>query len=275
MSHPRDKINVMEHVVQLQDVDVRRAGKEILSAVNWTVDAGQNWVILGPNGAGKTTLVKLLTGRVFPSYSENSPSSATVLGYRLGRVDLTDLRTVVGMCSAGEEHFLPQQETVIDLLLSTLYGKTVRGREAYEDQDRQRASDLLHIFGIGQLAERRFGTLSEGERQRVQIARALMADPQVLILDEPTAGLDMGARELLMMALEEIAKDRRAPALVLVTHHVEEIPRGFTHAAVMNAGSIVAAGPIEDILVDDVISSGFGMPLVVGVENGRWWARAE
>lgn len=261
--------------MHLENVDVRRAGKPILTAVNWTVNPGENWVILGPNGAGKTTLVKLLTGRVFPSYTEGRDSQAHILGYRLGRVDLSELRTVVGMSSAGEEHLLPHDEKVFDVLLSTLYGKTMRGREEYEDEDRSRASDLLHIFGIGQLAERRFATLSEGESQRVQIARALMADPQILILDEPTAGLDMGARELLMIALEEIARDRRAPALILVTHHVEEIPRGFTHAAVMNAGSIVAAGPIEDILVDDVISSGFGLPLVVGSDNGRWWARAE
>ena len=141
--------------------------------------------------------------------------------------------------------------------------------------DVQRAMDLLHIFGIAQLAERDFQTLSEGERQRVIIARALMTDPEILVLDEPTAGLDMGARELLMMALEEIAKDPNAPVMILVTHHVEEIPRGFTHAALMNAGSITAAGPINDVLVDDVVSSNFGLPLKIGYTEGRWSAQAQ
>lgn len=261
--------------MKMENVEVRRAGQPILKDVTWSIEPGQNWVILGPNGAGKTTLVNLLTGRVFPSYKKDNPSTAEVLGYKLGRVDVSELRTVVGMSSSGEEHLIPGRLPVLDILLSALYGKTTRGREEYEDQDMQRAMDLLHIFGIAQLSEREFHTLSEGERQRVQIARSLMTDPQILILDEPTAGLDMGARELLMVALEEIAKDRRAPALLLVTHHVEEIPRGFTHAALMNAGSITAAGPINDILVDDVVSSNFGLPLKVGHEDGRWWARAE
>lgn len=265
----------MEHVVDLHNVEVRRDNNPILKDVTWTVNAGENWVILGPNGAGKTTLVNLLTGRVFPSISPDSEYTAKVLDYRLGRVDLKDLRTIVGMASSGEEHLVGSKLAVMDLLLSALYGKIFRGREEYEEQDLSRASDLLHIMGVGYLAERRFSTLSEGERQRVLICRALMADPEVLILDEPTAGLDLGARELLMMALEEIGKDKNAPAMILVTHHVEEIPRCFTHAALMNAGSIVAAGPIEEVLVDDVVSSAFGLPLKVSSTDGRWSARAD
>lgn len=265
----------MEHVVKLENVEVRRSGQPILKDVSWKVDPGQNWVILGPNGAGKTTLVNLLTGRVFPSYDKDNPSDARVLDYRLGRVDLSELRTIVGMATSGEEHLIPRRLPILDILLSALYGKTYRGREEYEEMDVQRAMDLLHIFGIAQLAERDFQTLSEGERQRVIIARALMTDPEILVLDEPTAGLDMGARELLMMALEEIAKDPNAPVMILVTHHVEEIPRGFTHAALMNAGSITAAGPINDVLVDDVVSSNFGLPLKIGYTEGRWSAQAQ
>jgi iron complex transport system ATP-binding protein len=269
------RIYYMEHVVKLENVEVRRSGQPILKDVSWKVDPGQNWVILGPNGAGKTTLVNLLTGRVFPSYDKDNPSDARVLDYRLGRVDLSELRTIVGMATSGEEHLIPRRLPILDILLSALYGKTYRGREEYEDMDVQRAMDLLHIFGIAQLAERDFQTLSEGERQRVIIARALMTDPEILVLDEPTAGLDMGARELLMMALEEIAKDPNAPVMILVTHHVEEIPRGFTHAALMNAGSITAAGPINDVLVDDVVSSNFGLPLKIGYTEGRWSAQAQ
>ncbi|MDO5034660.1 MAG: ATP-binding cassette domain-containing protein [Actinomycetaceae bacterium] len=265
----------MEHVVKLRNVGVSRDGQPILKDVSWTVDQGQNWVILGPNGAGKTTLVNLLTGRVFPSYSKEKPHTAKVLDYRLGRVDLTELRTIVGVSSSGQQHLVAGRLPVVDLLLSALYGKIFRGRDEYEEQDFRRASDLLHIMGVGHLAERRFETLSEGERQRVLICRALMTDPEILILDEPTAGLDMGARELLIMALEEIGKDKNAPVMVLVTHHVEEIPRGFTHAALMNGGSITAAGPINDVLVDDVVSSTFGLPLKVTLSEGRWSARAE
>ncbi|MDO5721032.1 MAG: ATP-binding cassette domain-containing protein [Actinomycetaceae bacterium] len=263
-----------KNVVELANVEVRRQGRPIVKDLDWTVRPGENWVILGPNGAGKTTLVQMLTGRVFPSYRQDTPATAKVLNYRLGRVDLSELRTVVGIASAAERALLPGDQPVIDALMSVLYGRSVRGREEYEDTDLQRAHDLLHIFGIAHLAPRQLRTLSEGETQRVHIARALMTDPQILILDEPTAGLDLGARELLMLALEEIAADKRAPALILVTHHVEEIPRGFTHAALMNEGAIVSSGPIEDVLVDDVVSSTFGLPLKVSLVEGRWSARA-
>lgn len=262
------------NVVELANIEVRRQGKPILKDLDWTVKPGQNWVILGPNGAGKTTLVQLLTGRVFPSFRRDNPATAKVLGYQLGRVDLSELRTVVGIASAAERALLPARQPVLDAVISVLYGRSVRGREEYEDTDLARARDLLAIFGIAHLAERELATLSEGETQRVHIARALMSDPQILILDEPTAGLDLGARELLMMALEEIAADRRAPALVLVTHHVEEIPRGFTHAALMSEGSVVAAGKLEDVLADEVVSSVFALPLNVTSIEGRWSARA-
>lgn len=263
-----------DNVVELAGIEVRRQGKTILKDLEWQVKPGENWVILGPNGAGKTTLIQMLTGRVFPTYRRESPATVRVLGQQLGRVDLTELRTLVGIASAAERSLLPGDQCVLDAVISILYGRTVRGREEYGAADLERARDLLSIFGIAHLAQRSLRTLSEGEIQRVHIARALMPDPQILILDEPTAGLDLGARELLMMALEEIAADRHAPALLLVTHHVEEIPRGFTHAALMSEGTIVASGAIEDVLADEVVSSVFGLPLTVTRIEGRWSARA-
>lgn len=265
----------METVVTLKHVDVRRGGKPILSNIDWTIGPKENWVILGPNGAGKTTLINLLTGRVFPSYSKDSNVEAKILGYKLGEVDVRELRTYVGLSSSAERSLIRPEATVEDLVLSSIYGKTGRGREEYEQQDVSRAHDLMHLFGIEALADRKFSTLSAGEQQRTQICRALMADPQILILDEPVAGLDLGARELLMLALEEIAKDPRSPALVLITHHLEQIPKGFTHAALMKNGSIIGQGPLHKVLTDEQVSDAFGLPLRVGEDNGRWWGRAE
>lgn len=265
----------MEQVLKLANVDVRRGGKSILEDVNWQVQPGQHWVILGPNGAGKTTLVKLLTGRIFPSYTDGKPAQASVVGNCLGRVETAQLRTVVGMASSGEDEYFAGDQTATDVLVSVLYGKSVRGREEYEQMDLERASDLLNIFGVAHLADRPMSTLSQGERQRVLIARALMTDPQLLILDEPTAGLDMGARELLLGALEEIIRDPHCPALVLVTHHVEEIPRGITHALLLCQGEVYRAGAIEEVLVDEAVSDVFGLDLQVGCDQGRWWARGK
>lgn len=265
----------MNNVVNFRNVSVRRSGNYILKNVDWAVAPGQNWVVLGANGAGKTTLVNLLTGRVFPCFEPDTTAEAKVLNYQLGRVDVTDLRTVVGMASSHENHLFDTYDTVLNTVVSALYGKTVRGRETYDEIDLQRAKDLLSILAIDHLADRVFASLSQGEAQRVLIARALVTDPQILVLDEPTAGLDMGARELLLLALEEIAKDRRSPALVMVTHHVEEIPPGFTHAALMQGGQIVHQGPIAGVLTNEKVSETFGLPLQVELRNGRWTARAQ
>lgn len=264
----------MNNVVNFSNVSVRRSGNYILKNVDWSIEPGQNWVVLGANGAGKTTLVNLLTGRVFPCYEPDSPSQAKVLDYQLGKVDVTDLRTVVGMASSHENHLFNTRDTVLNTVVSALYGKTIRGRETYDEVDLERAKDLLRILAIDHLTDRIFASLSQGEAQRVLIARALVADPQILVLDEPTAGLDMGARELLLLALEEIAKDRRAPALVMVTHHVEEIPPGFTHAVLMKDGQVVHTGPIAGILTNEKVSEIFGLPLQIELRNGRWAARA-
>src|SRR5665647_3507663 len=225
-------------VLDLRDVTIRRGGTTILDSVSWTVADGQRWVVLGPNGAGKTTLLQIASGRMHPT-----SGTATVLGSRLGAVDVFDLRPRVGVASAALADRIPPTESVLDVVLTAAYGTTGRWREAYEALDHERAHALLDVFGVGELADRTFGTLREGERKRTQIARALMTDPELLLLDEPAAGLDLGGREELLQALTELANDLRSPVMVLVTHHVEEIPVVFTHALLLRAGRVDAPGP--------------------------------
>lgn len=256
-------------VLDLRDVTIRRGGTTILDSVSWTVADGQRWVVLGPNGAGKTTLLQIASGRMHPT-----SGTATVLGCRLGAVDVFDLRPRVGVASAALADRIPPTESVLDVVLTAAYGTTGRWREAYEALDHERAHALLDVFGVGELADRTFGTLSEGERKRAQIARALMTDPELLLLDEPAAGLDLGGREELLQALTELANDLRSPVMVLVTHHVEEIPVGFTHALLLRAGRVHAAGPLADVLTPQQLSETFGIELVVERHGQRWSARA-
>ncbi len=257
----------METVVDLADVTVARGNTRILKSVSWTTHVGEHWVIVGPNGAGKTTLVRVISGREAPV-----SGTASVLGARIGSHDPAELSTRVGFASQSLAQRIPGSEKVRSVILTAAWGQSVSYHEDYEDADTGRADDLMAVFGVSGLTDRRFGTLSEGERQRVLLARALMTDPEILILDEPTAGLDLGARELLVGALNEIAGHEGSPQLVLVTHQIEEIAPGFTHAAVMSDGRIVAAGPIEEILTGVTLSRAFGLPLTAGRTDGRWWA---
>ncbi|MCM3662046.1 ABC transporter ATP-binding protein [Georgenia satyanarayanai] len=259
----------MSDVLELADVTLRRGSKTILDGVGWSVDDGERWVVLGPNGAGKTTVLQMAAGRLFPS-----EGTVRVLGDRLGAVDTSELRTRIGLASAALADRIPGGERVLDVVLTASYGVTGRWRESYDDYDTARARDLLAAFGVEQLTDRKFGTLSEGERKRVQIARALMADPELLLLDEPAAGLDLGGREELMAALAEIAGDHRSPVIVLVTHHVEEIPEGFTHGLLLREGRVEAAGPLEEVLTPQHLSRAFGLDLEVERHRGRWTARA-
>lgn len=259
----------MSAVLDLKGVSVRRGGKAILDAVDWRVNEGERWVVLGRNGAGKTTLLQVASARMHPT-----SGTADVLGERLGRVDVFELRPRIGLASAALAESIPGDETVRDVVLTAAYGVTGRWRESYEDFDTERADDLLRAFGMDALADRQFGTLSEGERKRTQIARALMTDPEVLLLDEPAAGLDLGGREELVGALGELAGDRRSPVLVLVTHHVEEIPPGFTHLMLLRDGAVHRAGPIREVLTAENLSDAFGLPLIVAHGGGRWMARA-
>ncbi|GGM34577.1 ABC transporter ATP-binding protein [Promicromonospora citrea] len=259
----------MSSVLDLAGVTVRRGTSTILDSVDWQVNEGERWIVLGPNGAGKTTLLQIVAARMHPT-----SGTATVLGSTLGRVDVFELRPRIGLSSAALAERLPTGEAVRDVVLTAAYGVTGRWTESYDELDDQRAKDLLAAFGVDHLADRTYGTLSEGERKRVQIARALMTDPELLLLDEPGAGLDLGGREELVAALSELASDPASPVLVHVTHHVEEIPPGFTHLLLMKKGGIQAAGPLEEVLTADNLSAAFGLPLVVAHGGGRWLARA-
>ncbi|RYV50536.1 ABC transporter ATP-binding protein [Pengzhenrongella frigida] len=259
----------MNVVLDLQDVSIRRGTKTILDSVSWQVREGERWVVLGRNGAGKTTLLQIAAGRMHPS-----SGVAELLGERLGRVDVFELRPRIGLASSALADRIPASETVRDVVLTAAYGVTGRWRESYEDLDQARAHDLMSAFGVDGLADRSFGTLSEGERKRAQIARALMTDPELLLLDEPAAGLDLGGREELVAALAELARDRRSPVLVLVTHHVEEIPPGFTHVLLLTDGHVHAAGPIAEVLTAQNLTGAFGLDLVVEQSADRWSARA-
>ncbi|HEY5515986.1 MAG TPA: ABC transporter ATP-binding protein [Pengzhenrongella sp.] len=259
----------MNVVLDLQDVSIRRGAKTILDAVSWQVRDGERWVVLGRNGAGKTTLLQIAAGRMHPS-----SGTADLLGERIGRVDVFELRPRIGLASSALADRIPASETVRDVVLTAAYGMTGRWRESYEELDQMRAGDLMAAFGVAGLADRPFGTLSEGERKRTQIARALMTDPELLLLDEPAAGLDLGGREELVAALAELAGDWRSPVLVLVTHHVEEIPPGFTHALLLADGRVHAAGPIAEALTAETLSGAFGVKLVVERSDDRWSAKA-
>src|SRR4051794_12371718 len=255
----------MDAVLELADVTVRRGQASLLSNVDWTVEEDERWVVLGPNGAGKTTLLQVASAHIHPT-----SGVVGILGEVLGTVDVFELRPRIGLTSAALAERIPRGERVHDVVVSASYGVIGRWREHYDELDHHRADELLTEVGAGRLVDRTFGTLSEGERKRVQIARALMTDPELLLLDEPAAGLDLGGREDLVSTLSVLADDDMSPATVLVSHHVEEIPPGFTHALLLREGQVVAAGPLQDVLTEEIVSSTFGMPLLLTHEDGRY-----
>ena len=256
-------------VISFDRVSVVRSGNFLVRGISWQVELDERWVILGPNGAGKTTLLNLASGRLHPSRG-----LAWILGERLGRTDVNELRTRIGLTTGQFAEQVPPSERVLDVVVTAAWSVVGRWRESYDPQDEARARSLLGQMGMGALIDREFGTLSEGERKRTQIARALMTDPELMLLDEPSAGLDLGGREELIGRLTELAEDPDAPALVLVTHHVEEIPPGFTHAMLLREGTVVASGLLGDTLTADNLSKTFGLPLVVQRSGDRYTARA-
>ena len=258
----------MAPVLELAGVTVRRGGATLLDDVDWTVEEDERWVVLGPNGAGKTTLLQIASAQLHPT-----TGVAGLLGEVLGTVDVFELRPRIGLTSAALAERIPRQEPVHDVVVSASYSVLGRWREEYHALDHQRAAALLDELGVGRLADRTFGTLSEGERKRVQIARALMTDPELLLLDEPAAGLDLGGREDLVSTLSVLAADEEAPAVVLVSHHVEEIPPGFTHVLMLREGRVVVSGPLERVLTEETLSETFGMALQLEHADGRWAAR--
>jgi iron complex transport system ATP-binding protein len=241
----------------------------LINNITWEVDESDRWVVIGPNGAGKTTLLQVISAQIHPS-----SGVAGLLGEVLGTVDVFELRPRIGLTSASLAERIPRGERVHDVVVSASYAVVGRWREQYDELDHERASELLSQLRIDRLADRTFGTLSEGERKRVQIARALMTDPELLLLDEPAAGLDLAGRESLVNALGELAQDQYAPATVLVTHHVEEIPNGITHAMLLKGGKIMAAGPLRETLTAENLTKTFDIELSLVEVDGRWAARA-
>ena len=259
----------MSAALSMTEVDLVRSGKNLLEQVSWSVQDSERWVVLGPNGAGKSTLLSLASARQHPTRG-----TVEILDETLGRVDVFELRPRIGLSSAPLAGQIPHAETVGDVILTAAYGVTGRWREEYDDADVQRAEDLLATWGLTELRERSYGTLSEGERKRVLIARALMTDPELLLLDEPAAGLDVGGREKLVQRLDELARDEAAPAMVMVTHHLEEVPDGFTHALLLREGRVVAAGPVGHVMTQKNLSETFDMPLKLVKVGDRYAAFA-
>lgn len=258
----------MSSVLDFAGATVRRGEAVLLDSVDWSVDVGERWVVLGPNGAGKTTLLQLAGAQMHPTSGD-----VAVLEEGLGDVDVFELRPRIGFTSAAVAERIPRDERVRDAVVSAAYGVVGRWRESYESPGHARALALLRQVGMERFADRTFGTLSEGERKRVQIARALMADPELLLLDEPGAGLDLGGREELVQILSILANFEDAPVIVMVSHHVEEVPPGFTHGLLLREGRVVASGPLPEVLTEPLLSQTFGMPLEVTASDGRYTAR--
>ena len=255
-------------LVDFAKVTLRRGGQVLVGPVTWSVELDERWVVIGPNGAGKTSLLRIAAAMEHPS-----SGTAYVLGERLGRVDMSELRARVGLSSSALSQRVPDGEVVRDFVVSAGYAVLGRWRERYEDVDYEQAIEMLESVGAEHLAERTYETLSEGERKRVLIARSLMTDPELLLLDEPAAGLDLGGREELVARLADLAADPDSPAIVLVTHHVEEIPEGFSHALILSEGRVVDAGLLADVLTAENLSKAFGQSIALDVIDGRYFAR--
>ena len=255
-------------LIDFTDVLIRRSGVTLVGPVSWQVELDEKWVVLGPNGAGKTSLLRIAAAEVHPT-----SGTAHVLGEVLGRVDVNELKPRIGLSSSALASRVPADEKVSDLVISAGYGVLGRWRERYEKVDTDRAVDMLESLGAEHLAARAYGTLSEGERKRVLIARALMTDPELLLLDEPAAGLDLGGREELVARLARLAMDPDSPATVLVTHHVEEIPPGFTHGLLLKEGEVVAQGLLDTVLTSANLSEAFSQSIALDKVDGRYFAR--
>lgn len=255
-------------VLRFNNVSLTRDGRSILSNIDWTVEQGQRWVIIGPNGAGKTSLLRIAAAQLQPTAGQ-----AEILGERLGSINVFELRTRVGFASSALASHIPNSETVQNAVMTASYGITGRWNEQYDAIDERRALRVLNEWGLAEFADRSFGTLSDGERKRTQIARAVMPDPELILLDEPVASLDLAAREQTVSIIGAYASEPSAPSMIMVTHHLEEIPAGFTHALLLTNGQIYAAGPIESTLTTEKVSEAFGIALTIGHENGRFTAR--
>jgi iron complex transport system ATP-binding protein len=273
--------------VELQGVEFRRQRRVILHDVNLRIATGDKWVLFGPNGIGKSSLVAMMSTRGYPS-----SGTVDILGNRLGKVDVFSYRNRIGLSSAELSRAFPPNEDPLDAVVTALTATTGRWRDSYTDEEFSRAHQLMSRFGIEYLCGKQMYKLSEGERTRVLICRALMAEPELLILDEPTTGLDLGGRELVLRALSEIGTRQGNMSVILVTHRLEEIPQGFNHVAIMGRergdesqaqqdsvsgtdpqpGTIVYQGDLDHGFTDERLSTIFGMNLHVTKQQGRWSA---
>jgi iron complex transport system ATP-binding protein len=255
--------------VSLEGVRVVREGRAILDGIDWQVRSGERWVLLGPNGSGKTTLLAVAGARWWPT-----AGVVTVLGARLGRVDVRALRGRMALVSGSVARQLRPALVAREIVVTGRDGALEPWWRTYPAGDWAEADRLLADAGLSALAGCSFAVLSEGERQHVLLARALMGRPELLLLDEPAAGLDLGAREQLVARLGDLARDPSTAPTVLVTHHVEEIPPGFTHAGLLAGGRLRAVGTLAEVLTSEKVSAAFGVRVSVGHEDGRWWSRA-
>jgi len=263
-----DPTDLTTPALELHGVEVVRAGRRILAGVDWTVRPGERWVVLGPNGSGKTTLL-----RVAGLWLRPTAGTVAVAGETSGRTDVRTLRARIGFTSAALSDSLRADVDALDVVMTGRRAALEAWWHPWTEADRDAARAELDRVGASALAGRRFGTLSSGERQRVLLARALAGAPALLLLDEPAAGLDLGAREDLVDRLGALAADPATAPVVLVTHHPEEIPPGFTHALLVRDGAVSAAGPIDAVLADGPLSACFGLPLAVTHAGGRVTAR--
>ena len=259
----------MSTVLEFDAATVVRGGKQILGPINWSVDSDQRWVVLGPNGAGKTTLFSLSSAAIHPT-----AGSVTVLDSKLGEIDIFEVRPRIGITSSNLVATIPEDERVIDVVMTSAYAIIGRWNETYDLWDESRAISLLTVLGVRDLQDRLFGTLSEGEKKRTLIARALMPNPELLLLDEPAAGLDLGGREDLLDRLNQLAVDPHSPATVIITHHVEEIPQGTTHCLLLGEGKIVASGGLREVLTSENLSKAYGISIEVIEQDQRFFAKA-
>ena len=257
---------VGNEVIALEDVSVIRNGNWLLRSVSWVVHDHERWVVLGPNGAGKTTMMQVASTYITPSRG-----TVRLLGGTHGAVDVRELRKRIGYAGAGTSSFVREHLPGLEIVVTGKHAAFVDSRwHEYTDADWEIARRQLERMQAPYLADRQFGTMSAGEKQRVLIARSLMTRPEVLLLDEATTGLDLGARELLVASLGEFARDPDSPAVALVTHHVEEIPEGFTHIVILGKGELVAAGPIEETLTASTLTESFQLELQLERRNNRW-----
>ena len=255
--------------IELAAAEVRVVGRTLLTGVDWRVEYGEHWVVLGRNGAGKSTMLSVAAAQRHPA-----SGTATILGHRLGRVDMSALRRHIGLVTTGQRLLDQEHATAHTVVLTGFTGTVLPIWEEYDESVRERAHAMLAELGCAELADRPISVCSQGERARVRIARALMADPSLLLLDEPFAGLDLPARENLIETMGTLAGTRPELPTVLVTHHLEEIPESTTHALLLRDGCVLTAGKPAEVLTDAWLSACFGRPLRVHDLDGRWAVRA-